>query len=372
VRRRAWLGSALLLGALALGLSACGGGGDNGTTTSAAAGAKASLRLGYVTTPQHPYGIAVNAYAKDVASRSKGSIKITTIPNYQGGDTPLLNDVKGGAIECAAVSTAIWDTQGVNVFQPLQAPFLITNYPLDSKVLTGPIGKAMLDSPNGPAKLGLVGIGILEGGLRKPVGRSKAFEKPADFNGAKIRAPQSQVLSAGLKALGADPSPLPVGEVYGALQNGTVDGMEANLGLIYTNKYYEVAKFVTQNVNLWPFPAAVVCNKAAFDKLSSDQQAAMKAAGPVLATSSLGVLTNPNPPPQAQFAKLLCDQGLTFAFASKEDQAALATAVKPAYAQLSKDSEVAKLTKQIQDLKAKSPPPPAPPPLPKGCKTSGL
>ena len=349
--------------ALAGGLAACGSSSSNSGSTSGKA-----LRLGYVTTPKHPYGIAVAAFAKRVQEASGGKLTITPLPNYGGGDVPLLNDVSGGTVEMGAVSTAIFDTRAVNVFQPLQAPFLITNYGLDKAVLGGSIGKSMLESPNGPAKLGLVGLGILEGGLRKPLGRVKALVSPGDFVGAKIRAPQSVVLSAGLKSLGAEPTPLAVGDVFTALQNGTVDGMEANLGLIQTNKYYEVAKYVTQDVNLWPFPAAVVVNKARWDGLSSEEQGWLKDAGAKLADDSIAVFTNPAPG-SPSFATLLCGEGLTFAFAGKANQAALASAAKPAYAQLNKDSEVAGLITQIQDLKASSAPPPAPAPLPAGCKT---
>jgi TRAP-type C4-dicarboxylate transport system substrate-binding protein len=350
--------------ALAIALGACG----SSSSSSSSSSPGKVLRLGYVTTPTHPYGIAVAAFAKRVQEASGGKLTVTPLPNYQGGDVPLLNDVSGGTVEMAAPSTAIFDTRGVKVFQPLQAPFLITNYGLEKAVLDGDIGKSMLSSANGPAKLGLVGLGVLEGGLRKPLGRVKCLASPGDFQGAKIRAPQSAVLSAGLKALGAEPTPLAVGDVFPALQNGTVDGMEANLGLIQTNKYYEVAKCVTQDVNLWPFPAAVVINKSQWDALSSQEQGWLRDAGAKLADDSLAVFTNPAPG-APNFAKLLCGEGLTFAFAGKANQAALANAVKPAYTQLDKDPEVAAAIAKIQALKASSPPPAAAAPLPAGCTT---
>lgn len=362
-----------LLGAAALtvGLAACGDdestGGDTGASTEAPAGGT-KLRLGYVTTPQHPYGISLEAFKKEVDAAG-ADLSVELIPNYTGGDVQLLDDVSGGTIEMGGISTATWDTKGVNVFQALQAPFLITNYGFEQSVLEGEIGTAMLESENGPAKLGLVGLGILEGGLRKPLGREAALKSPADFKGKKIRAPQSKVLSAALSALGAEPVALPVGDVYGALQNGTVDGMEANLGLIQTNKYYEVAKFVTQDVNFWPFPAAVVINQAQFDKLTDAQKTALETAGKNLAKNSINVFLNPAPD-APNFVKLLCDEGLTFAIAGDANRKALADASKAAYDEISKDAEVAGLIKQIQDAKAAAPAPPAPPPLPDGCKTA--
>lgn len=358
--------------AASLGLAACGGGGD-GTTGGAATGGSdtVTLRIGYVTTPQHPYGLAIQKFADEVNSASGGKITINPLPGASGGnDVTLLNDVKGGSIEMAGVSTAVWDSAGVTVFQPLQAPFVITNYPLSEQVLGGEIGQAMLDSPNGPAKLGLVGLGILEGGLRKPVGREKALKSVADFKGAKIRAPASKIMVDTLKALGAEPVSMPLGDVAPALQNGTIDGLEANYGLIATQKFNENAKFVTADVTLWPFPAAVVINKAQWDKLSADQQKILTDAGKNLAKNSIeGVFINP-PPDATNFVKTLCDAGMTFATAGEANRTALAEKAKPALDALSGDTETADLLKKIQDAKTAMGPPAAPPALPAGCKTA--
>ncbi|MEW6583121.1 MAG: TRAP transporter substrate-binding protein [Actinomycetota bacterium] len=362
--------AALVLGlGLVLGVAACGddettGGGTTtaaGTTTGGAA--EVTLKLGYVTTPQHPYGIAVDAFVEEVATASGGRIAIQTIPNY-GGDIPLLNDVQGGTVEMATVSSAVWDTKGVKSFQALQAPFLVNRLDLEDQVISGEIGQEMLQ---GVEKLGLVGLAIHEGGLRKPLGRAKALKNPADFKGLKIRAPESGVLSEGLKALGAEPTPLPVTDVYLALKNGTVDGMEANLGLIDTNKYYEVAKFVTQNVNLWPFPTVLVANKAAFDALSAEDQQIITDAAAKVPSLSIEIFTNP-PPTATNFVQSLCDKGLTFAFASDADQAALQDAAKTAIANLSEDPEVKDFIERIQAIKDGLPAPATPPALPAGCK----
>lgn len=353
--------------AAVVGLAACGSDGDS-TGTSGDGGA-VSLRIGYVTTPQHPYGIAIEAFKAEVEEKSGGDITVTTVPGAsQGNDVTLLDDVSGGSIEMAGVSAAVWDNKNVNVFQPLMAPFVIDNYPLSEKVLGGEIGQKMLDSENGPAKLGLVGLGILEGGLRKPVGRNVALKSPADFRGKKLRAPASKIMVDTLTALGAEPSSMPLGDVAPALQNGTVDGLEANYGLILTQKFNEGAKFVTADVSLWPFPAVVVINKAQWEKLSADQQQILKDAGKNLAKNSVASFTNPAPG-STDFVKALCDAGMTFAMAGDANRAALEKAAAPALEALKKNPEEADLLKAIQDEKAANPAP-APAPLPAGCKTS--
>ncbi len=129
--------------ALALGLAACGD--DNSTASSTAAGGGGSattLDVAYVTTQQHPYGIAVDAFAKEV--NATGQLTLKPQPAYPQAEGQLLADVRSGVVPMATVSAAIWDTAGVTAFQALQAPFLITNYPLALAVERGKDGKGMM------------------------------------------------------------------------------------------------------------------------------------------------------------------------------------------------------------------------------------
>jgi tripartite ATP-independent transporter DctP family solute receptor len=355
-RSRAWR-SLLVVAALALTLgvvSACGGGGGGGGSENV------TLRLAYVTPEAHPYGQAVDYFIQQVDEMSNGTVKITGLPSYPNGDIPLLDAVKGGSVDMGSVSSAVWGTKGVHTFDALQMPFLLGSYPLEGKVIGGDIGKEML---KGADDFGVVGLAIHEGGLRKPLGVNKKLVTLADFKNLKMRSVEAPVLSAGLQALGANPTSLPVTEIFQAMQNHTVDGMEANLGLIQTYKLYEVAEYVTANVNLWPFPTVLIMNKAKFDSLSEDQQKAIQDAAALVPDFSIKIFTEPT----TDLVKTLCDEGLKFAVAAKEDVAAMVEATKPVYAQFQKDPDTDKFVTAIQDLKAQEGPPPAPAPLPAGC-----
>lgn len=350
---RSWLRHlGLLLAGLVLvvGLVACDDDDEPTTDTtteegSGGGGDPASFTLGYVTTEQHPYGTAVNSFIDEVTS-ADSSLSFETLPTYSGGDLQLLADVRSGTVDAATVSSAVWDTQGVNAFQALQAPFLITNYDIEREVLTGDVGADMLAAME-EATGDLVGIAIHEGGLRSPIGREKALTTPADFEGLKIRAVQSNVMSEGLKALGAEPSPIALPEVYQALQNGTVDGMEANTGLVAGQKYYEVANFFTGNVVFWPFPTVLVMNKAKFDSLSEDQQQAIRDAGANVAPGILDVLSGGD-----AFAQSLANCGMQFVDATDADRAALQEAGETAYEALSSaDSATGDFIDRILEIK---------------------
>lgn len=345
--------------ALALGLAACGDDDDDQAGDTNGAAGQISLRLGYVTTAEHPYGQAIDFFVQEVDTASGGAITIETLPSYPGGDVPLLQDVRGGTVEMASVSSAVWDTQGVRAFEPLQALGLITRYDLEQQVITGPIGQEMLAATDA---VGLKGLAIHEGGLRSPVGASEPLASPADFQGKTIRTPESSVLETGIRALGADPTSIPVTDIFAALRDGTVDGMEANLGLVQTLQLYEVADFITANVRFWPFPTVLVINQRNFDGLSAEQQQILTDAAAKVPGHSIDILTAPSELPQT-----LCDEGVKFAIASDAALAQFETASQRAITQLSRNAEVKAGIDQIQALKDALGPPPAPAPLPAGC-----
>ena len=71
------------------------------------------------------------------------------------------------------------------------------------------------------------------------------IRSPEDLKGLKLRLPQSDVMLAGFKALGADVSPLAFPQLYGALQSGQFDGQENPIATIQSSKFYQVQKYLT-------------------------------------------------------------------------------------------------------------------------------
>jgi TRAP-type transport system periplasmic protein len=358
VTRRSWawrLAAVAAAGALALGLVACGDDDDDeGGATGETSGGGPALDVAYVTTQQHPYGIAVDAFTEEV--NATGQLTLQGQPAYPQAEIQLLADVRSGVVPMATVSTAIFDTAGITAFQALQAPFLITNYPLALEVEGGEIGQAMLEQADQQAG-DLVALAIHEGGLRKPFGKQQ-LASLADFKGKTIRAPQSQVLSEGFKALGANVEPLPLPDVYQALQNGTVDGVEANLPLIYTQKWYEVGKYVTGNVNFWPFPTVLVVNKEVYDGLSAEAQEALTTAAGNITATSVAIFTTPG----STVAQDLVNCGIEYVSSTPAQLTALQNAAATAVDQLAPESQ--EYVTQIEAEKEALGPPPAPPPLP--------
>jgi len=351
---RRFAGALLALCALGVGLLLAGCGSSSSTKT---------LTLGYVTGPTHPYGLALAQFAAQVDASSGGKLKIKLLPTYGGGnDLTLLNDLKGNTVNMGSVSASIWDTEGVTSFQALQMPFLITNYTLEKKVLDSPIQGQMLA---GTQTLGLHGLAIHEGGLRKPVSTGACVTTLAGFSGKKMRVAPGTLLVDGISALGAVPTPLALSDVYLALKTGEVTGMEANYGLIYTNKYYEVAKCVTGNVNLWPFPTVLSINNTTWKGLSSQEQGWINSAAAKLGDESIAIVADPASP----LVKELCATGFKIGKASASALTDMRNAENGVYTKYTGTQPTGNFVTQIEAMKA-TVTPPTPAPLPAGCAAS--
>ena len=331
------------------------------TTTSGAAdtsggGDATTLDVAYVTTQQHPYGIAIDAFAEEV--NATGQLTIKPQPVYPQSEIQLLDDVRSGVVPMATVSSAIWDTAGITAFQALQAPFLITNYPLAEAVEGGEIGQSMLADANEQAG-DIVALAIHEGGLRKPFGASKKLVSVEYFQGTTIRAPQSQVLAAGFQAIGANVEPLPLPDVYQALQNGTVDGVEANLPLIYTQKWYEVGQVRHRQRQLLALPDGAGRQQGGLRRPQRRRsRTALTDAAANITATSIEIFTTPG----STVAQDLVNCGVEYVTSTPAQLTALQNASASAVAQLAPESQ--DYVTQIEAEKEALGPPAAPPPLP--------
>jgi TRAP-type C4-dicarboxylate transport system substrate-binding protein len=94
----------------------------------------------------------------------------------------------------------------------------------------------------------------------------------------KLRLPQSEVMLAGFKALGADVAPLAFPQLYAALQTGQFDGQENPIATIQASKFDQVQKYLTVSGHVYD-PAVIVMSVDAFEELSEgDKEAVIEAA----------------------------------------------------------------------------------------------
>jgi tripartite ATP-independent transporter DctP family solute receptor len=110
-----------------------------------------------------------------------------------------------------------------------------------------------------------------ENGFRCLTNSVEPVTSPEDMVGLKLRTPENPIILATMKALGANPSPLPWPEVYMALQQKAFDGQENPIPIIYVHKIYEVQKYLSITNHVYE-PMPVVINKDFWDSLTTEQQ----------------------------------------------------------------------------------------------------
>lgn len=355
--------------------SGCGGDPPTGTTnaptgeatTTAPPGTRGTtttLRVGFVTGLDHPYGIALQRFARDVLKVSGGRVGVELAPTYAGGnDLTLLDDMRAGRIAAGSVSAAAWQSAGVTSFLALQMPFLVSDYALERAVLESPMAAQML---TGTDAIGLVGLAIHEGGLRKPAAVDGCLLALDDWRGVTMRSVQSDLLSQSIRALGATPVEMPLSEVRDAMQAGRLDALEANVGLVYSLGLYDVLRCMSGNVNLWPFPTVLAINRDAWNALSPAERGWVRRAARAVPGASIDILTNP----QSTVVRDLCRDGRGYFFfgqATPGELRALRGAVQPVYDRYLATQPTGGFIRRIERMKSAMPPAPPPAPYPRGC-----
>jgi TRAP-type C4-dicarboxylate transport system substrate-binding protein len=281
---------------------------------------------------------------------SGGSIRIETSYGWRWGDAlahvekGTIEDVRRGKVDLAIVAARAWDLVGVKSFDALLAPFLVDSLELERRAIEGPPAARMLA---GVRPLGLVGLAVVPGQLRYPLGVTRVLVAPADYVGATIGIRPSGIERATFEALGARTRIYPAGTI------ADLDGADLDLSTIATNHYELQAQALTTNVVFWPRALVIVMNRKAFEALTPAQEAILRRAGRAAVEPHLAVL---RADPRGWLDNVCPGSGLRLVAASAADRAALRQAVEPVYRELDRDRLTRELIAQIRGLRRDAPP----------------
>ena len=286
---------------------------------------------------------ALELYAAAVKRRSGGTLQIVFKDGWRLGQTDyeanLIRDVKAGKADLGWAGTRAFDDVGVISFDALNAPLLIDSLALERKVLESPLAPQMLA---GIQPAGVVGLGILPGPLRKPLG-VRRLVRPGDYRGETLALQRSQVGEATLEALGAKGAPI----AAQAPVDG-YDGVEQQISSIQGNRYDHVGNHLTANVTLWPRPLVLFANAKALDGLDKRQRAALIAAAKDAQAPAVAFEQKD----AAEATGILCRRDVRFETASAADVAALRRTVQPVYDRLDRDAKTKAAITQIRSIRA--------------------
>lgn len=204
-----------------------------------------------------------------VEEYSDGDITVDLFQDNQlGDDKTAAEGVQNGDIDIAVSSSSSLSTLYKDYYI-YDTPYLFLNSQEVYDV--GFDGKAAQEMLKGVSKVGLKHMTMWENGFRNYTNNDHAIETPADCKGQKIRTMENPIHLKAWKSIGANPTPMAFSELFTAMQQGTVDGEENPIGIIYSNRFYEVQKYISLTQHVYT-PYVVVMNPDKYDSLTDEQQ----------------------------------------------------------------------------------------------------
>ena len=305
-----------------------------------AAQAQVTLKIGYATNKESHYGVGSTVFCDEVEKNTQNRYKCQQFPSSAlGGEREQIEAVQLGTQDLVNTSTG-----PVGNFVPevkiVDIPFLFRDYDHARKVMDGPIGQDILSKF--PSK-GIIALGWTENGFRHMTNSKRDIVKPADAAGLKMRTMENKVHMDGYRTFGILPTPMAFPELFGALQQGTVDGQENPIPVILASKFSQVQKHLSLTGHVYS-PALLLMSPRTWNKLTeADKKVFLEAAKKAGA---------------AQRKKVNDDENSGIAQLEKEgvkviktvDSNAFREALKPAYVSYAKEFGADNI-KKIQDVR---------------------
>jgi len=271
------------------------------------------------------------------ASGGKHSIKVFN-KGALGSEKETIDQTKIGALDFTRVNISPMNAICAKTQVPTM-PFLFRSVEHMRKVLDGPVGEEILKDCE---PYGFVGLAFYDSGARS-IYAKKPIKTVADTKGLKIRVQQSDLWVALVGAMGANPTPMPYGEVYTALKTGIIDAAENNVPSYDTSKHHEAVRFYSKTEHSMA-PEVLLMSKVAYDKLApAEQQMIRKAAKDSVPFQRKKW--------DEQEAKSLAVVKAGGAEIVEVDKASFQNAMSPVYDKFITTPDLKRLVKAVQDTK---------------------
>jgi tripartite ATP-independent transporter DctP family solute receptor len=280
-----------------------------------------TLKLGHGSQLKSPLQTTGEEFAKRIAEKTTGRVKIEVYGNMQlGQERDMVEGLQLGTVDLTMVSTGPLSgfAPGITV---VDLPFLFSSEQHAYKVLDGEIGQGLLKQLE---PKGIVGLAFLENGFRH-VTSNKKIMTPADLKGVKLRTMENKVHMASFKEMGAAPVPMVWGEVYTSLGQKVIDGQENPIHIIYANALWEVQKYVILTGHFYT-PYIFAGSKKSLDKLPPDLQQIVRGTAKEMAPFERNIIKTDT----GMMTDVLKQKGMEIV---EVDRKAFQTASQPVYKQ---------------------------------------
>lgn len=222
--------------------------------------------------PDDPYHMFALQFKEAIEEKTNGRFEVELYPaGVLGKDRELIEGLQYGTVDLAVITSSPMGNF-VPAFQTLDLPFLFDNWDHVLRFLESDSAEELYKETE---SAGIITFGLIGRGPRSVTNSGKPIQSVEDLKGMKIRVIESPIFVDTFTALGAAPQAMSWGEVFTALQQGTIDGHENSLATINNERVYEVQDNVTLTEHIFAFTTAHA-SKTFWDTLSAEDQKLFK------------------------------------------------------------------------------------------------
>lgn len=246
------------------------------------------LRLGIITPVGHSWNKAALMLGEKLKEATNGRLTMTVFHSGQlGNESAMMQQLQSGALDMGFIQAAELGSRVPHI-AAINAPYLVRSTPAVAKFVRHPEVLKLFDVL--PSTTGTIGLGWGITGMRA-IFSSRDLKSLADIKGMKLRINPTPVYRDFYQLLGAAPTPIPTPQVFDAMSNGQVDGLEADLEFSWNQRFDKVSKVILQmNALFMPF-AAVVSGRVWQTFSASDRDLITKTVKEVLDIQMDGIVS---------------------------------------------------------------------------------
>jgi TRAP-type C4-dicarboxylate transport system substrate-binding protein len=199
------------------------------------------FRLGVITPPNHPWNNAALKVGEALKAETNGRLSLTVFHAGQlGNEGAMMQQLQSGALDMAFIQAAELGSR-VPAIAAINAPYVVRSTEAVAKLVRHPVALSLFDYL--PKETGTIGLGWGITSIRA-VFSAKDISSVADLKGMKLRINPTPAFRDFYQILGAAPTPIPTPQVFDAMANGQVDGLEADLDFSWNQRFDRVSKTI--------------------------------------------------------------------------------------------------------------------------------
>ena len=300
---------------------------------------KSVMRISHVLAEQDNVHRALLRFKDNVEKKSDGQLEVQIYANSTLGSLRVTFE----SMQLGNLEAGIWDAGTPSNVVPAWAihelPYIYRDLVHVHKIIDGPVGnqleKMLLE------KVKIRTLAIYDTTFRKIFTRPKPINSLADMKGMRIRVPEVQSYVRCMQLLGANPAPIPWGELYTSLETGVVEGFENKCEAAFNAKLHEQTKFAAYTGHIFVVNPLMVSERWFGGLPKRIQQVVLDAAAESLAWQRVEA-----PESEKKFEQGMKEAGVTF---SRPDPAPFRAAVEPYYKEFGTKFNASELIKRVRE-----------------------